>query len=260
MEDAGEKLRRARERLHLTIRDVEEASRKIATRHNNDEYIVGLSRLSEIENKGSVPTVFRLYSLCVIYRMDLLELLEWFGVDAGEVAADTTLSSAERTHVLGFRDNGRGSVLVPLSLDPGIDFRRNTFLSRLIQRWGKLPLSLLNGTDIKNHRYAFIGTEYWMMHPILPPGSLVMIDETRRKIVNGCWNSEYERPIYFLEHRGGYICGWCTLNGDQLIVQPHPSSPCFPEVYKYEEDIDVLGQITGVAMRLDHGKRRRGKQ
>src|SRR5262245_33367966 len=51
MEDAGEKLRRARERLHLTIRDVEEASRKVAIRHANDEYIVGLSRLSEIENK-----------------------------------------------------------------------------------------------------------------------------------------------------------------------------------------------------------------
>ena len=47
--------------------------------------------------------------------------------------------------------------------------------------------------------------------------------------------------------------------GEQLIVQPHPASMCFPEVYAYPEDIDILGQITGVAMRLDLGKRRRAR-
>ena len=86
MEDAGEKLKRVRDRLGLTIRDVEEASRKIASRHHNDEFVIGLSRLSEIENKGTVPTIYRLYSLCSIYRLDLLEVLEWYGVNVGELA------------------------------------------------------------------------------------------------------------------------------------------------------------------------------
>ncbi len=259
MEDAGEKLKRVRDRLSLTIRDVEEASRKIANRHRNDEFVVGLSRLSEIENKGTVPTVYRLYSLCSIYRLDMLEVMEWYGVDLGELAADTTVVEVARTHPIAFRLMGNGHVHLPLALDPGIDMRKTTFLSRMIQKWGKLPVSLLNGLDLKDHRYAFIGADDWRMYPVIQPGSLVLIDESRRKVVNTGWTTEFERPIYFLEHRNGFACGWCTLNGTQLVLQPHPASMCFPEVYAYPEEIDVLGQVTGVAMRFDLGKRRRAR-
>src|SRR5947209_16304623 len=102
MEDAGERLKKVRDRLNLTIRDVEEASRKIANRHKNDEFVIGLSRLSEIENKGVVPTIYRFYSLCAIYRLDLLEVLEWYAVDLGELAADSTVVESTRTHTIGF--------------------------------------------------------------------------------------------------------------------------------------------------------------
>src|SRR6478752_5105619 len=114
MEDAGEKLKRVRDRLSLTIRDVEEASRKIAGRHRNDEFVVGLSRLSEIENKGTVPTVYRLYSLCSIYRLDLLEVLEWYGVDLGELAADSSAAEISRTHPVSFGALSSGHVTLPL--------------------------------------------------------------------------------------------------------------------------------------------------
>jgi hypothetical protein len=163
----------------------------------------------------------------------------------------------ERTHTVGFDTDGHGEVQLPLSLDPGLDWRRTTYLSRMIQRWGRLPLMLLNGLDLKNHRYGFIGTEDWTMYPLLQPGSFVLIDETRRKIVNTGWTNEFERPIYFLEHRKGFACGWCTLNDSQLILQPHPASMCNPEVYAYPDEVEVIGQVTGVAMRLDQGRRRR---
>jgi transcriptional regulator with XRE-family HTH domain len=259
MEDAGEKLKRVRDRLSLTIRDVEEATRKIANRHHNDEFVVGLSRLSEIENKGSVPTVYRLYSLCAIYRLDLLDVLEWYGIHVGELPGDAIAAESSRTHLIGFGAMNTGEVQFPLALDPGIDIRRTTFLSRLIQRWGKLPLSLLNGFNLKDHRYAFIGTDDWFMHPIIQPGSLVLIDESRRKVTSGGWTTEFERPIYFFEHRKGFSCAWCTVNGAQMVLQPHPASMCSPEIYSYPEEIDVLGQVTGVAMRLDLGKRRRAR-
>jgi hypothetical protein len=32
---------------------------------------------------------------------------------------------------------------------------------------------------------------------------------------------------------------------------------CSPEVYQYPKDIDVVGQVAGLAMRLDQGHRRR---
>ena len=257
MEEAGQHLKRARERLNLRFRDVEEASLRIAERHHNDEFIVALSRLSDIENKGTVPSIFRLYSLSAIYRLNIMDVMEWYGVNVASIPADAAQIDIERTHIIGFNADVHGEVTLPLALDPGMDLRRTTYLSRIIQRWGKLPLMLLNGLDLKTHRYAYIGSEDWFMYPMLMPGSLIQIDESRRKVINTGWNSEFERPIYLFEHRNGYKCAWCNLNEGQLVVQPHPSSQCNPEVYSYPEEIDVIGLVIGVAMRLDHPQRRR---
>jgi transcriptional regulator with XRE-family HTH domain len=257
MEDAGQKLKRARERLGLRYRDVKDASERIAERRQNDEFIIALSRLSDIENKGTVPNLYRLYSLCAVYRLDPAEVLEWYGVDLTNLPADAASLVAERTHLIGFQAAGQGSIQVPLALDPGVDLRKTTYLSRLIQRWGKLPLALLSGLDVKHRRYAFIGSEDWFMYPIVQPGALVLIDDSRRKIVNSGWSNEFERPIYFFEHRQGYAFGWCTLHEGQLVLQPHPASLCLPQIYSYPEEIDVIGQLEGVAMILEPGKRHR---
>jgi len=257
MDDAGQKLRRARERLNLRVRDVEEDSQKIAEKYHNDEFAILINRVSEIENRGLVPSLFRLYSLCAIYRLDFQEVLEWYGISLTALPADATMAQIPQTHPIGFRAGTHGEVLLPLSLDPGIDLRRTTYVSRMIQRWGKLPLLFLETLRLKEHRYAFIGTEDFFMYPLLQPGTFVMIDETQRRIANSGWNNEFERPIYFFEHRQGYVCAWCNLTDDRLIVQPHPASDCRARVYVYPDEIDIIGQVTGVAMRLDQGRRRR---
>ena len=79
MEEPGQKLKKIRERLRLRFRDVEEASARIAAQHSNDEFVVALSRLADIENKGTMPSAYRLYSLCAIYAMDMSEVLSWYG-------------------------------------------------------------------------------------------------------------------------------------------------------------------------------------
>ena len=152
-------------------------------------------------------------------------MLEWYGIDVTKLPGDSaTLGAGQTTHLINFSGQGNsGEVLLPLALDPGIDLKRTTYLSRMIQRWGKLPLMLLNSMDLKGHRYAYIGTDDWRMHPLISPGSLVLIDETKRKIVNTGWTNEFERPIYFFERRDGYTVGWATLNDNVLIVQPHPA-------------------------------------
>ncbi len=257
MDDAGQRLKRARERLNLRYRDVEDASLRIAERRKNDEFIVALSRLSDIENKGTVPSIFRMYSLCAIYRLDLSEVLQWYGVDTTQLPADSAQVEIERTHLIGFQVQDQGEVQLPLRLDPGIDLEKTTFLSRMIQRWGRLPLMLLNGLDLKAHRYAYVGSEDWSMYPLIQPASLVLIDESKRRIVMTGWSNEFERPIYFFEHRDGFACGWCHLEENRLVLQPHPASMCSPRIYKYPEEIDVIGQVVGVAMRYDPARRRR---
>jgi len=255
MEEPGQKLKRARERLNLRFREVEEASTKIARRHNNDEFIVALSRLADIENKGTIPSIYRLYALCAIYRLDLPEVLSWYGIPLDGVPGDADVIEHGRTHLVGFRPED-GEVQLPIALDPGLDLSRTAFLSRLIQQWGTVPLTLLSNIDLRNYRYGYIGTEDWSMFPLIPPGSLVVIDDSKRKIATSGWTSEFDRPIYFLEHREGYVCGWCSMSDGRLIVQPHPASNCDVESYAYPNEIEVVGQVTRIAMTLDAGHRR----
>jgi len=259
MDEPGQKLKRIRERLNLRYRDVEEASLRIAEIRGSDEFAIVLSRLADIENKGTVPTIFRLYSLCAIYRLDPVEVLDWYGVDLSALAADAAELGLEKTHLVGFGPGHFGSALLPLALDPGIDLSKTTYLSRMIQRWGTLPLMLLNRLNPENYRYALVGTEDWSMHPIIQPGALVVIDESRRKITSGTWTTEFERPIYFLEHRNGYVLGWCNLEEGRLIQFPHPSSQMAPQVFDYPEAIDVVGQVTAVAMQFAPAKAPRQK-
>lgn len=255
MEGPGYRLKRIREKLNLTLRDVETASQIIVDRRGSLEYRLNISRLSEIENHGVVPTIYRLYSLCAIYRQDYVEVLNWYGAMLGDLVPDGAAVELTATHPIGFEGN-EGEVMAPLSLDPGIDITKTTYLNRMVSKWGKLPLALLGTLPVRKLRYAFIGSEDWNMYPLIRPGALVTIDETRHKIQNSGWSNEFERPIYFLEHREGYCCCWCTLTEDRLVLQPHPNSQCTPQVFKYPEDIEVVGQVTGVAMLLDLERRR----
>jgi transcriptional regulator with XRE-family HTH domain len=249
MERPGEKLTRVREKLGLTYRDVEQASRKIAARRGSDDFIVALSRLADIENKGTAPSIFRVYTLCVIYRMDYEEVLRWYGVPREELESESLRIPLRETHAVQFAENMQ--ITGPHPPDAKFDLNKTTFLRHIIRRWGKLPLNFLNGFDLQQYRYGFIGLDDWSMYPILQPGALLAIDESRRKIAGDGWSSEADRPIYFLEHRTGFLCGWCSMIEGRILVQPHPASHREPQIFELKAGIDVIGQVVGVAMPLD---------
>jgi transcriptional regulator with XRE-family HTH domain len=249
MDRPGEKLKRVREKLNLTFRDVEQASRQIAARRGSDEFIVAISRLADIENKGTAPSIFRIYTLCAIYRLDYETVLRWYGVPRDELEGESLKVRLQDTHAAQFVENPQ--ITGPLPPEVEIDPHKTTFLSHVIRRWGKLPLNCLNGLDMRRYRYGFIGLGDWSMYPILHPGAMVAIDENRRKIATGGWSNEIDRPIYFLEHRNGYACGWCSLLEGRLLLQPHPQSQREPQIFEVETGIDVIGQVVAVAMPLD---------
>src|SRR5947208_16599185 len=89
---AGNNLRASRERLGLTMRDVESASMRLAARHGNDEFVINPSRLSDIETKGLVPSVYRLYTLAIFYRCYLHEILSIYGDDLNLTYTDLMLT------------------------------------------------------------------------------------------------------------------------------------------------------------------------
>jgi len=256
MDEPGQRLKRARERLNLRYRDVEEASLRIAEKYQSDEFAIALSRLADIENKGTLPSIYRLYSLCAIYRLELSEVLNWYGVDTSQLIADSTFAEIEVTHPLKFDGSSAAEIIVPLSLDPGLDLRRTSYMSRMIQQWGRVPMMLLGNFDVKTNRYAWIGTEDWSMYPLLPPGALLLIDESRRRIAPSGWVTEWERPVYFFELRDSYVCAWANEVGEDLVFHFHPGSDTPPRIIPRAQ-VDVIGQVVGIAARLDQWRRRR---
>ena len=248
MFSAGKKLRELRERIGLTLRDVELASTHLRDLHGIEDYYMNPSRLSDIETKGIIPSIYKIYALSVIYRVDFAELLRLYGVDLGSTAADFAVCRPAKTHRLAIM-SVHGSVQMPVKLDPGFDLRYTANLGRMIEDWGLVPLQYLQEMVKRKYTYAYVGTEDLTMYPLILPGSFVQVDEDRTRVEDGKWHSEFERPIYFIETREGYVCSWCSVRRGEIVIQPHPLSPVQPRILKNSE-AEVLGLVVGVAMRL----------
>ncbi len=250
-EQAGLRLKQIRERLGLTLRQVEEASLEIADAERSSEYVVSTARLNQIENDGSLPSIYKFYSLTVIYRLSIEEMMGLYGINLAKMEQHrhATLQSSTHLFTVEVGDPTR-PVRFPIRFDPGFQPDKTAFLSRLVDLWGEIPAGLLTQLDLKKYRYGYIGLEDRMMVPALRPGSVVQVDETRRRIANSGWLTEYDRPIYFLELRYSYECCWCYQRGKEVTMLPHPLSPCGPRTIRIPDDGDVLGQVVGVAMRI----------
>lgn len=77
----GEVLRRLREGLGLTLKEVEARSRRIALARGQKEFIVTAGRLSQVETSGTTPSLYKLASLGQIYQKSMAELLRIYGVE-----------------------------------------------------------------------------------------------------------------------------------------------------------------------------------
>lgn len=247
----GEILRATRERLGLTIRDVESASNRLAGKYQSPEYSISLSRLSDIETKGIIPNIFKLYSLSVIYRRDIREFLALFGVDVQNAPDDISVVKVGQTHRL-LALNAVVAAEMPVRVDPMFDLRTTNVLGRLLLKWGTVPIAFLKRFTDKRFSYAYVGANDWTMYPLILPGSFLQIDESRNKVApKAVWRGQYERPIYFVETRDDLTCCWCELNGTSLTLQPHPMSPAPTRTLRLGNEVEIVGQVVGIAMRLD---------
>lgn len=80
-EKPGEALRRLRESLDLTLKEVEARSRRIALARGQKEYILTAGRLSQVETSRSTPSIYKLASMSQIYQKAYQDLLRIYGVE-----------------------------------------------------------------------------------------------------------------------------------------------------------------------------------
>jgi len=113
---------------------------------------------------------------------------------------------------------------------------------RLLSAWSEVPLLLMLDVDWDRGPLVLIGTKDRMMWPLLPPGSLLQLDQKVRTIVDGLF-SEFERPIYLIEYRNRFYCCHAQRRGETLRLISHAESPAPPAIPIPFKEARVRGQL-----------------
>ena len=248
---AGKRLKQLRLRLGLTLREVEARSLQLAEKRQNHDYFISRAWLNNVENGSYTPSIYKLYSLSVIYRDSWTNIISFFGLRPSDIGRDQALFGLGKTHLVQGSDEADvETVVLPLRSREELQLDDTTLLSRLVQIWGEIPVRLINHLDLRKSMYGYIGLNDFTMYPLIRPGSFVQVDQRVTKIQTKRWRTEYDRPIYFVELREGYACSWCEQQDGRLLLIPHPLSPCNVRSVEHGVDAEIVGQVTAVAMRI----------
>jgi len=248
---AGTRLKEMRVRLGLTTRDVEARSQQIAGDRHNREYYLSHAWVTDIEKGEFKPSIYKLYSLSAIYHVGYTEVLSCFGLPIGELGHYRASIGVPKTHLFGGEaDLEAEGVALPVQFKPEFQLEKTNLLARVVEKWDQIPVGFLQHLDLRKSVYGYIGLEDYTLFPLIRPGSLVQIDPSQRKLSAEKWKTEYDRPIYFVELRQGYVCSWCEVDRGQLIVIPHPHSHQDVRRFDFPAQAEIVGRVTGVVMRI----------
>lgn len=226
----------------LSLREVEERSCRLAVQWNNEKYRISASWLDRVEREDRALSATKLIVLAFIYGLSAGQLFEAMqpGATAFKPQWDN-ISAPNATQLLAngpLQDHAKYWLSDQLAAEPAPP---NTTL--LATDAGVLPAT---------YRRGILGCHDRTLDPMIPPGSIVLIDTERRSIVSRRkWTHEFDRPIYFLITRNEYVCGFCELDRESewLTVVPHPLSFETSKRWRFKKEIEVLGTVAGAFVR-----------
>ena len=108
-------------------------------------------------------------------------------------------------------------------------------MRRLLTMWGNVPLLLMLDVDWERGPLVLIGAGDRMMWPLLPPGSLLQLDQ-----------SVFERPIYLIEYRNRFHCCYAQRRRDAITMISHGESQWPPSFSVSLKEARVRGQVTPI--------------
>ena len=117
--------------------------------------------------------------------------------------------------------------------------------TRLLSVWSSIPLLLMLDTDWEPEPLVLVGLNDYMMWPLLPPGSMLRLDTTVKKVKDGTW-SEFERPIYLIEYKNRFYCCHAQRRRETLLLISHAESPTPPSTPVPLRDARVRGELTAL--------------
>jgi transcriptional regulator with XRE-family HTH domain len=238
--------RAIRQQWKLTLREVEERSLRFAQERRNQSYQISASWLNRLEREEHELTVNKLIVLAEIYNLRPEHLLRTLYPENPQPGLLRQLSSPNATMLLTEGPlEDRASYLLQDTLGPDHPPDETMLLATEIR------------PSLTPYRRGIIGQRDLTLDPMIPAGSIVHINTRERAISSRKdWTHEFQRPIYFLMTREGYVCGWCELDkaSEWLTLIPHPLSPASSRRWKYRTEIENLGRVIVVAIRLTEWK------
>jgi transcriptional regulator with XRE-family HTH domain len=241
MAGIGSKLRESRLKLQLTLREVEERSSRLAQHWENPAYKISASWLDRVEREDRGLSATKLIVLAVIYGLTAEEMIALCPVSARSPHSLDSVEAPNVTLLLAqgpLEQHARHWLPDSLLTDP---VPETTTL--LPSEKGSLP---------GHYRRGVIGQRDRILEPMVRAGSIVLIDTQKRAIAGRKgWTHEFDRPIYFLITRTGYVSGFCELDKESewLTLVPHPLSYETSKRWRFRKEIEVVGTVAAVFSR-----------
>jgi hypothetical protein len=242
MTNPGDWLRGLREELHLTRIAVERLTTDLANKAGNKAYRIRRGRLTDIEERGSVPNIFEVKSLSECYKVAYNAVLEAFGLVDSQTLPRESAPSAEAAKTLSFPDTDRP---FSLTFQSNIRFDSTRLVTESPEELG-VPAVVRQRLDAGQFRLGIIGLADDTMDDLVPGGSIVVIDKTHNAVEMREWKSIQERPIYFVWHEQGYSCSWCNVVRDTLFIIPYPTSRQPIMIFKMPRAASIIGRIVHI--------------
>lgn len=248
--EGGKRLRAERERLGLSLREVETLSRSVAERRQSFDYSIARTSLADIENGKCAPTLHKLYTLSVIYGRDYDRLAVMCGVPVGESLQEHKAIALPNTYLIGPPPEAFQAALPSAAeLRDRLRAERTNLVPRMLETWDDvpLPLQLLAGAD---PLYGYVGMDDYTLYPFIRPGAFVRIDSRQRKIPVIGWHGDHDRPIFFVELHDSYVCTWCEMLDGRLILVPSQQSKRRAQHVRYPAEATIVGRVIGVSQEI----------
>ena len=242
MERLGALLRNIRTEWGLSLREVKDRTDVLAKLWGSPRYASSFSNLAKLELGQHDMKVSTLISLSHVYSK------------RPQTLVDACLPPEYRMPVFNPLEGPNATVLIT----EGHLHERAERLLPLIGASPNIPENTtLLKSDIRSqknrYRNAMVGGRDRALYPMLRPGAIITVDTYQRAIASPKeWTNEFDRPIYLLHTRNGYVCGWCqmTEGGSLLNVVSHLMAKLDVLPLAYGKDVEVVGRVVAVAMSL----------
>ena len=244
----GALLRNARVTKRMSLREASDMSRSIADTLKDDAYHVSPSSLCDYELLNTAPRrIETAITLCSLYGLPLQTLFEAMQINLENTGTEPIPDwLVSRVPPVESFENPKETI------------NRGGFLEQLLERWEEVPfflrrsiepLSGLGGVSLED--FFWIGGKQEALHPFFENGLLALVNRRRRRPVHFASKPLCQQPVYVLLKRDGtYLCACCGIENGTLVVHPYSKNFHRAEVFRYRQDVEVVGQIVMIASKI----------